>query len=85
MNIIIATLLAFSAYFVMVPNNVNFADPKAKVIEGFASSLFSYEGMFTGLIVGMLAVALSRHLAVPNSRSKCPAASHKMFLIHFLP
>ena len=57
MNIIIATLLAFSAYFVMVPNNVNFADPKAKVIEGFASSLFSYEGMFTGLIVGMLAVA----------------------------
>lgn len=58
MNIIIATLLAFSAYFVMVPNNVNFADPKAKVIEGFASSLFSYEGMFTGLIVGMLAVAL---------------------------
>ncbi|RND59907.1 PTS system lichenan-specific EIIC component [Lacticaseibacillus paracasei] len=58
MNIIIATLLAFSAYFVMVPNNVNFADPKTKVIEGFASSLFSYEGMFTGLIVGMLAVAL---------------------------
>ncbi len=58
MNIIIATLLAFSAYFVMVPDNVNFADPKAKVIEGFASSLFSYEGMFTGLIVGMLAVAL---------------------------
>ncbi|MCZ2766006.1 PTS sugar transporter subunit IIC [Lacticaseibacillus paracasei] len=58
MNIIIATLLAFSAYFVMVPNNVNFADPKAKVIEGFASSLFSYEEMFTGLIVGMLAVAL---------------------------
>ncbi|MFT8738478.1 MAG: PTS transporter subunit EIIC [Lacticaseibacillus paracasei] len=58
MNINIATLLAFSAYFVMVPNNVNFADPKAKVIEGFASSLFSYEGMFTGLIVGMLAVAL---------------------------
>ena len=58
MNIIIATLLAFSAYFVMVPNNVNFADPKAKVIEGFASSLFSYEGIFTGLIVGMLAVAL---------------------------
>lgn len=58
MNIIIATLLAFSAYFVMVPNNVNFADPKAKVIEGFTSSLFSYEGMFTGLIVGMLAVAL---------------------------
>ena len=58
MNIIIATLLAFSAYFVMVPNNVNFADPKAKVIEGFASSLFSYEGMFTGLIVGIVAVAL---------------------------
>ena len=58
MNIIIATLLAFSAYFVMVPNNVNFADPKAKIIEGFASSFFSYEGMFTGLIVGMLAVAM---------------------------
>lgn len=58
MNVIIATLLAFSAYFVMVPNNVNFADPKAKVIEGFAASLFSYEGMFTGLIVGMLAVAM---------------------------
>ena len=58
MNIIIATLLAFSAYFVMVPNNVNFSDPKAKIIEGFASSFFSYEGMFTGLIVGMLAVAM---------------------------
>ena len=58
MNVVIATLLAFSAYFVMVPNNVNFADPAAKVIEGFAASFFSYEGMFTGLIVGMLAVAL---------------------------
>ncbi|WP_282708450.1 PTS transporter subunit EIIC [Ligilactobacillus sp. Marseille-Q7487] len=58
LNPIIATLLALSAYFVMVPNNVNYLDNKAKVIEGFATSFFSYEGMFTALIVGMIAVAL---------------------------
>lgn len=58
LNPIIATLLALSAYFVMVPNNVNYLDSKAKVIEGFATSFFSYEGMFTALIVGMIAVAL---------------------------
>lgn len=58
LNPIIATLLAFAAYFVMVPKNVNFLDPKAKVIEGFSTSFFSYEGMFTGLIVGMISVAL---------------------------
>lgn len=58
LNPIIATLLALSAYFVMVPNNVNYLDSKAEIIEGFASSFFSYEGMFTALIVGMIAVAL---------------------------
>lgn len=58
LNPIIATLLAFAAYFVMVPKNVNFIDPKAKIIEGFSTSFFSYEGMFTGLIVGMISVAL---------------------------
>ncbi len=58
LNPIIATLLAFAAYFVMVPKNVNFLEPNAKVIEGFSTSFFSYEGMFTGLIVGMISVAL---------------------------
>lgn len=58
LNPIIATLLALSAYFVMIPNNVNYLDSKAEIIEGFASSFFSYEGMFTALIVGMIAVAL---------------------------
>lgn len=58
LNPIIATLLAFAAYFVMVSKNVNFLEPKAKVIEGFSTSFFSYEGMFTGLIVGMISVAL---------------------------
>lgn len=58
LNPITATLLALSAYFVMVPNNVNYLDPKADVIEGFASSFLSYEGMFTALIVGMIAVSL---------------------------
>lgn len=58
MNTIIATLLGLSAYFIMIPTNINFADPKAKVIEGFATSFFSYEGMFTALIVGMIAVAM---------------------------
>lgn len=58
LNPILATLLAFAAYFIMVPNNVNYLDPKAKIIEGFATSFFSYEGMFTALIVGMLSVGL---------------------------
>ena len=58
MNPVIATILAFSSYFIMVPNNVNFNDPAAEVIEGFSNSFFSFEGMFTGLIVGMLAVYL---------------------------
>src|SRR5699024_2589194 len=52
------TILAFSSYFIMVPNNINFDDPAAEVIEGFSNSFFSFEGMFTGLIVGMLAVFL---------------------------
>lgn len=58
LNPIIATLLAFAAYFVMVPNNVNYLDPKADIVEGFSTSFFSYEGMFTALIVGLIAVAL---------------------------
>lgn len=77
MNIIIATLLAFSAYFVMVPNNVNFADPKAKIIEGFASSFFSYEGMFTGLIVGMLAVAMFAAFSRSKFTIKMPGSVPK--------
>src|SRR5699024_3299238 len=56
MNPIIANLLAFSSYFIMVPNNVNIDYTAAEVIEGFSISFFSFEGMFTGLIVGMLAV-----------------------------
>ena len=42
----------------MVPNNVNYLDPKADIVEGFSTSFFSYEGMFTALIVGLIAVAL---------------------------
>lgn len=58
MNVILATLISFAAYFVMIPNNVNFADKKAKVIEGYANSFFSYEGMFTALIVSFIAITL---------------------------
>src|SRR5690625_2749386 len=58
MNTMTVTLLSVAAYFIMIPNNVNFDDPAAEVIEGFANSFFSFEGMFTGLIVGMLAVYL---------------------------
>lgn len=72
MNPIIATLLALAAYFIMVPNNVNFLDSKAKVIEGFSTSFFSYEGMFTALIVGMLAVALFSRFARSKFTIKMP-------------
>lgn len=58
MNPIIATLLAFASYFMMIPNNINFADPNAEVIEGFSTTFFGFEGMFTGLIVSMLSVFL---------------------------
>ncbi|MCI5775465.1 MAG: PTS transporter subunit EIIC [Aerococcus sp.] len=58
MNKIIATLLALAAYFVMVPNNVNFSDPSVEAVEGFAPSFFNYEGMFTGLVIGMVSVYL---------------------------
>lgn len=58
LNPIIATLLGLSAYMVMTPNNINYMDPTAEVIQGYATSFFSYEGMFTGLIVSMLAINL---------------------------
>lgn len=58
MNTMTATLLSVAAYFIMIPNNVNFDDPAAEVIEGFANSFFSFEGMFTGLIVSAISVYL---------------------------
>lgn len=58
MNKIIATLLALAAYFVMVPNNINFSDATLEVVEGYAPSFFNYEGMFTGLVIGMVSVYL---------------------------
>src|SRR5699024_3797469 len=58
MNTITATLLAVASYFIMIPNNINFDDPAAEVIEGFANSFFSFEGMFTGLIVSSISVYL---------------------------
>lgn len=73
-NPILATLLAFAAYFVTVPNNVNFADPKAKIIQGFAQSFFSYEGMFTALIVSFLAIALYARLARSKFTIKLPGS-----------
>ncbi|MDO4670474.1 MAG: PTS transporter subunit EIIC [Aerococcus sp.] len=72
MNVIIATLLAFAAYFVMVPTNVNFADPSVEVLEGYALSFFNYEGMFTGLLVGMIAVSLFARLSRSKFTIKMP-------------
>lgn len=72
LNPIIATLLAFAAYFVMIPNNVNYLDSSAEVIEGFSNSFFSYEGMFTALIVGMLAVALFARFSRSKFTIKMP-------------
>lgn len=72
LNPIIATLLAFAAYFVMIPNNVNYLDSKADVVEGFATSFFSYEGMFTALIVGMIAVDLFARFSRSKFTIKMP-------------
>ncbi|GAF38793.1 PTS system, cellobiose-specific IIC component [Agrilactobacillus composti DSM 18527 = JCM 14202] len=72
LNPIIATLTALAAYFVMVPNNINFMDPGKKIVEGFATSFFSYEGMFTALIVGMLAVTLFARLTRSKFTIKMP-------------
>ncbi|EJC3746378.1 PTS cellobiose transporter subunit IIC [Enterococcus faecium] len=72
LNPIIATLLALSAYFIMIPNNVNYLDPKADIVEGFSTSFFSYEGMFTALIVGMLAVFLFARFSRSKFTIKMP-------------
>ncbi|WP_341785246.1 PTS transporter subunit EIIC [Lactococcus garvieae] len=72
LNPIIATLLAFAAYFVMVPNNVNYLDTKADIVEGFSTSFFSYEGMFTALIVGLIAVALFARFTQSKFTIKMP-------------
>lgn len=56
----------------MVPNNINYLDSKAKVLEGFATSFFSYEGMFTALIVGMIAVALFSRFSRSKFTIKMP-------------
>lgn len=72
LNVILATLLALAAYFVMVPNNINFLDPKAKVVEGFATSFFNFEGMFTALLVGMIAVAMFNKFSHSKFTIKMP-------------
>ncbi|EOH52824.1 PTS system, lactose/cellobiose family IIC component [Enterococcus faecium EnGen0263] len=72
LNPIIATLLALSAYFIMIPNNVNYLDSKADIVEGFSTSFFSYEGMFTALIVGMLAVFLFARFSRSKFTIKMP-------------
>ncbi|KRL14805.1 MAG: PTS transporter subunit EIIC [Schleiferilactobacillus harbinensis] len=72
MNPFLATILAVAAYFVMVPNNVNYLNPKAKVVEGFATSFFNYEGMFTALIVGMLAVFIYAKMSRSKFKIKMP-------------
>lgn len=46
LNPIIATLLAFAAYFVMVPNNVNYLDPKADIMEEFRPGEIRTYGIF---------------------------------------
>lgn len=74
MNIFIATLLSFATYFVMVPNNVNFNNSKAKVVEGFATSFFSYEGMFTALLVGMISVFLYSRFSRSKFAIKMPSS-----------
>src|SRR5699024_2825205 len=66
------TILAFSSYFIMVPNNVNYNDPAAEVIEGFSISFFSFEGMSTGLIVGLLAVYLFSRFTCSKLTIKMP-------------
>lgn len=71
-NIFLAVILALAAYFVMVPKNINFADPKAKVIEGFATGFFDYSGMFTGLIVGMISVYIYARLSKSKITIKMP-------------
>ncbi|MGK9527476.1 PTS transporter subunit EIIC, partial [Salmonella enterica subsp. enterica] len=71
-NPLLATLLAFAAYFVMVPNNVNFADSTADIVQGYANNFFSYEGMFTALIVGLLAVFFYSVLAKRKIAIKLP-------------
>ncbi|VDG31194.1 PTS cellobiose transporter subunit IIC [Lactobacillus curvatus] [Lactiplantibacillus mudanjiangensis] len=71
-NVFLAVILALAAYFVMVPKNINFADPKAKIIEGFATSFFDYSGMFTGLIVGMISVYIYARLSKSKIKIKMP-------------
>lgn len=74
MKPITATLLALASYFVMVPNNVNYAITKSKVIPGFSNDFFGYGGMFTGLIVGMLSVWLFAKLSRSKFTIKMPAS-----------
>ncbi|HIY91784.1 PTS sugar transporter subunit IIC [Companilactobacillus sp. HBUAS56275] len=71
-NIFLAVILALAAYFVMVPNNVNFADPKAKVIQGFSTNFFDYQGMFTALVVGMIAVWIYARFGRTKFKIKMP-------------
>lgn len=71
-NIFLAVILALAAYFVMVPNNINYADSKAKVVAGFATNFFDYSGMFTALVVGMIAVGIYAHLSKSKIKIKMP-------------
>lgn len=72
LNPIMATLLAMSAYFVMTPTNVNYLDSSAEVIEGYATSFFSFEGMFTAMIVGMISVSLFARFSRSKFTIKMP-------------
>lgn len=71
-NVFLATILALTSFFIMVPNNVNYADPKAKIIAGFPTNFFDYGGMFTGLIVGMVSVYIYAKLSHSKIKIKMP-------------
>lgn len=56
LNPIIATAAGIASYFVSVPTTLDFAT-KAKT-PGFSLDFFNYNGMFTGVIISLIGVAL---------------------------
>lgn len=59
-NPMITALISLVAYMVTVPNTIHL--PGGESVSGFATQFFNYEGMFSGLMIGLLTARLYNRL-----------------------
>lgn len=72
LNPILATATGLACYFVIVPNTVDYVE--LGETSGFNLEFFNYNGMFTGVIISILGVALFAKFSKSKLNIKMPAS-----------